>query len=81
MVSDRWRGAPTSPIEGRRLPCYSEGMRLPQFDDDGLEIERFARMSPEQLLALFLELCDLTDSIQRGRPDVHHLRRGAPVSA
>ena len=56
-------------------------MRLPQFDDDGLEIERFARMSPEQRLALFLELCDLTDSIQRGRPDVHHLRRGAPISA
>ena len=31
-------------------------------------------MSPEQRLAIFLELCALTDSIVRNRPDAEALR-------
>jgi hypothetical protein len=57
-------------------------MRLGGFVDDGsADTERFARMHPEQRLKLFLELCDLTDSIQRARPDASQLRRGTPVAA
>ena len=42
------------------------------------ETERYARMTSEERLALFLELCDLTDEIQRGRPDGERLRAPAP---
>ena len=45
--------------------------RTSEHDDD---TERFARMSPEQRLAIFLELCALTDSIVRNRPDAEALR-------
>jgi len=38
------------------------------------DTRRFARMTPSQRLALFLELCDLTDAIQAGRPDRERLR-------
>jgi hypothetical protein len=44
-------------------------------DDD---TRRFAGMRPERRLALFLELCDLTDAIQAGRPNREALR--APQS-
>jgi hypothetical protein len=57
-------------------------MRVPGFEEDrSLDTERFARMTVEQRLSLFLELCDLTDSIQRDRPNVLELRRGTPLSA
>ena len=42
-----------------------------KLDDD---VDRFRRMSPEERLALFLELCDLTDGIVNGRPDAAALR-------
>ncbi len=35
---------------------------------------RFARMSTEERLALLLELCDLTDALQAGRPNRAALR-------
>ena len=37
-------------------------------------------MTPEQRLALCLELCDLTDSITSGRPDADRLRASTPRS-
>ncbi len=44
------------------------------------DTERFARMSPEERLALFLQLCDLTDSIQKDRPNRDALRAPQPMS-
>ncbi len=38
-------------------------------------------MKPEERLSLFLELCDLTDSIIAGRPDAEALRAPTPRSA
>jgi MFS transporter, DHA1 family, inner membrane transport protein len=66
----------------RRQRVRLTKVKIPFFRDDELrrETERFARMTPEQRLALFLELCDLTDSIQRDRPDAEALRRPAPRS-
>ena len=40
---------------------------------DEADLLRFARMTPEQRLDLFLELCALTDSIVRDRPDTDAL--------
>lgn len=48
--------------------------------DEDDETERFARMTPEERLALFLELCALTDSIVRHRPDAEALRAPTPRS-
>ncbi|MFW6197760.1 MAG: hypothetical protein ACOC5B_02735, partial [Myxococcota bacterium] len=45
------------------------------------QTERFARMTPEERLQIFVELCDLTDSIQRNRPDRGALRQSTPRSA
>ncbi len=45
------------------------------------ETERFARMAPEERLALFLELCELTDQIVRNRPDADAIRAPTPRSA
>lgn len=42
---------------------------------------RFAKMTPAERLELFLELCDLTDSITSGRPDAARLRAPTPRSA
>jgi hypothetical protein len=53
--------------------------RLSEPEDD--DVARFARMSPEQRLQLFLELCALTDSIVRNRPDAEALRRATPRSS
>lgn len=50
---------------------------LAQEDDD---VARFARMTPEERLSLFLELCALTDSIVRHRPDAEALRAPTPRS-
>jgi hypothetical protein len=44
------------------------------------DVGRFARMTPEERLAIFLELCRLTDSIVRNRPDVEALRALTPRS-
>lgn len=44
------------------------------------EASRFTAMTPEERLAVFLELCSLTDSIVRGRPDADRLRAPAPRS-
>ena len=49
------------------LPAFEAGP-----EDD--ETDRFAKMTSEERLALFLELCDLTDSIVNGRPDREALR-------
>jgi hypothetical protein len=38
------------------------------------DTRRFASMRPEERLALFFELCDLTDAIQAGRPNRDALR-------
>jgi hypothetical protein len=57
-------------------------MGLPAFvDTEERDSDRFARMTPEQRLVLFFELCDLTDSIVAGRPDPAALRAPAPRSA
>ncbi len=37
-------------------------------------------MSPAERLALFLELCDLTDAIVEARPTKERLRSGTPRS-
>jgi hypothetical protein len=44
------------------------------------EIERFRGMTIEERLALFLELCDLTDAVQAGRPNRSALRAPEPLS-
>lgn len=58
-------------------------MGIPPFaaiaEDD--EVERYAAMSPEEGIALCLELCDLADSIVEARPDSAALRRAHPRSA
>jgi hypothetical protein len=36
-------------------------------DDEASDAERFAAMRPEDRLRVFLELCELTDSIVRAR--------------
>lgn len=57
-----------------RVPAFARSDATP-------DVERFARMTPEDRLALFLELCDLTDSIVRARPDEDALRSPTPRSA
>lgn len=57
-------------------------MSVPAFarsheDDD----ERHAAMTPEARLRLFLEICDLMDSIVAARPDPSALRARTPRSA
>jgi hypothetical protein len=42
--------------------------------------ERFARMTPEERLEVFLQLCELTDSIVRNRPDAERVRAPHPRS-
>lgn len=44
------------------------------------DVGRFAAMSPEQRLALFLELCEVADSIVRYRPDAAAIRAPTPRS-
>jgi hypothetical protein len=44
------------------------------------DTRRFARMRPRERLALFFELCDLTDAIQAGRPNREALRAPQPRS-
>lgn len=41
---------------------------------------RLARMTPAERLETFLELCELTDSIVRHRPDAERLRAPTPRS-
>lgn len=51
--------------------------------EDDAERERLAelaRMTPEERLRIFVSLCDLTDSITRGRPDAEALRAPTPRS-
>ena len=56
-------------------------MTLPPFvHAEQSDVERFSRMTPEGHLAIFLELCDLTDSIIAGRPDPETLRARTPRS-
>jgi hypothetical protein len=43
--------------------------------------ERFRRMTPDERLAIFIELYQLTDSIVRNRPDADRLRSPTPRSA
>ncbi len=51
---------------------------LAAHDED--DVARFARMTPEERLAIFMDLCRLTDSIVRGRPDAAALRAPTPRS-
>lgn len=37
-------------------------------------------MTPEERLEIFIQLCDLTDSIVNGRPDAERLRAPVPRS-
>jgi hypothetical protein len=41
---------------------------------------RFARMTPEQRLALFFELCELMDAVQADLPNRQALRAPHPLS-
>jgi hypothetical protein len=65
------------------MECYHQCM-LPaafaEIDSELADTARFARMSPEERLALFVQLCDLTDSVQAGRPDPASLRAPTPIS-
>ncbi len=56
-----------------KLPAFTRAV-----PDDA---ERFRSMSSEQRLALFFELCDLTDSIVNNRPEPPRLRAPNPRSA
>lgn len=38
------------------------------------DVERFRAMRPEERLALFFQLCDLTDSVVNARPNSDRLR-------
>jgi hypothetical protein len=65
-----------------RAACYLDRVLASYVDPDAAaETARYARMTPEQRLALFLQLCDLTDDVQRGRPDRSALRAPAPLDA
>ncbi len=59
-------------------------IRVPAADlrmcEEDRDTERLAKMTPAERLALFLELCDLTDSITAGRPDAARLRAPTPRS-
>lgn len=66
-----------------RDACYSSDMDPKELGkpDPSLDApDRFAAMSPEARLSLFLELCDLTDSIQQGLPRRAALRAEHPRS-
>jgi hypothetical protein len=52
------------------------GASDPSVHDTG----RFARLNPEARLRLLLELCDLTDAVQAGRPNAAALRAQQPRS-
>lgn len=54
--------------------------KLALASDEADDTDRFAAMTPEQRLAIFLELCTLTDSIVRGRPDADALLAPTPRS-
>ena len=58
-------------LDPRQLGVLSE-------EDD---TERYRAMTPSERLALFMELCALTDSIVRHRPDAEAIRRATPRSA
>jgi hypothetical protein len=53
-------------------------VKVPLSDCD--DRERFAAMTPEERLEIFIQLCDLTDSIVNGRPDAERLRAPVPRS-
>lgn len=53
--------------------------RLALSEED--DTERYRAMAPSERLALFMELCALTDSIARHRPDAEAIRSATPRSA
>lgn len=55
-----------------KLPSFARNM-----PDDR---DRFRAMTPEQRLALFIQLCDVTDSVVNARPDPSRLRQPHPRS-
>lgn len=58
-------------------------MKVPMLRELDNEVEdraRFAAMTPKARLKLFLELCDLTDALQAGRPNQPALRAAVPIS-
>jgi len=50
-------------------------------DQKSGDTERWARMTPEQRLEVFAQLCELCESIVRGRPDAQRLRATPERSA
>jgi hypothetical protein len=55
---------------------------LPRYVDPEAEEEtrRYARMTPEERLELFEQLCELTHEILRDRPDADAIRAPVPRS-
>ena len=53
---------------------------LRELDNEVEDTARFAAMTPNARLKLFLELCDLTDALQAGRPNQLALRAAVPIS-
>jgi len=51
----------------------------PTFIEDR-DTQRFAQMTPEGRLKLFLELCELAEAVVAGRPDAARLRAPTPRS-
>ena len=49
-------------------------------DGEHDDVERYRSMTPAERLELFVQLCELTDSIVRGRPDADRLRAPTPRS-
>jgi hypothetical protein len=73
------------PIMAAPQVCYPQGMdsggAFPFCASDTDEdTQRFARLTPEERLRLFCELCDLTDAIQANRPNRDALRAPHPRS-
>jgi hypothetical protein len=69
---------PLAKLPGWALEATSEGATPGPEDAD---VERFAKMSVAERIALFFQLCDVTDSIVNGRPDRERLRAAEPLSA
>lgn len=62
-----------------KLPGWALAEAQGAAEDD--DLERFAKMSVTERIALFFQLCDVTDSIVNARPDRDQLRAGEPLSA
>ncbi len=77
---------PTAEREGHFVEWYGSRVIDPRelaaraAEDEARDRDRFRAMTPEERLRVFVELCELTDSISLARPDAERLRAGTPLS-